>query len=798
METLLRDLRYALRSLLQRPALFAVATLSLALGISANTTIFAAIDAYLIRPLPYPEPDGLFQFWTTNPERGWRRASSSLLDLTDYQAGSSRAELAGYSGGSFNLSGTERPERISGTRVTAGFFQVLGVRPLRGRTFLPEEGAQGAARVVVLSHDYWMQHLAGDSAILGRALLLDGAPHTVVGIMPKGFAYPSPATQMWTTLQRTGREARQERFLQIVGRVRSGSTLDQARAELAGIAERLSRSYVEDAGNGVSVLRLDRAIYNDEFHRGATISMVAVVFVLLIACANVANLLLARATGRARELALRTALGAGRGRLIRQLLTESVVLALAGGVLGTILSIWGVKAFVSIIPPDFFRTETISLDGRALAFTLVIAVGCGIMFGLAPALQGTSANISGTLREGGRSASMGVRRNRLGAALVVAEISLALVLLISAGLLIKGSIQLQRVDLGFVPEGVLTARVSVPEMQYPDSTRVTAFHSELLRRLREVPGVQSVGAAMNLPLQGGSGIAYSVEGEAKPEKGKEPIALFNAITPGYLESMSIRLLEGRAFTDGDRSGTPLVALVNETFAKRHWPDGDPIGKRIEVGTSGVREVVGLVHDSRDFGPDDDPPLMIYLPAFQRVQRGLAYTIRSDQPPAVVTSAVREALAKLDPTLPLFSVQTMGEVIELEQRGEHIMPRLLTTFGAVALVLAIMGVYGVMSYSVSQRTQEMGVRMALGASRGDIVRLVLRQGGLLAGIGLVVGLGLAALTTRTLSVFLLGVSAYDPTIFAGVSAALVAAALAASLVPAGRAVKVDPLVALRND
>jgi putative ABC transport system permease protein len=798
MESFLKDLRFAVRSLLKRPALFAVATLSLAVGISANTTIFAAIDAYLVRPLPYPDADQIVQLWTTNQSKGWRRASSSIPDFHDLRAASRTTQLAAMTGGSFNLSGKDRAERVQGSRVSGSFFSVMGVPPLLGRAFTDADEQIGAGGSVVLSYDFWQRRFAGDRGILGQTLVFDGKPFSVIGIMPAEFKYPSNTTNVWTPLVQTGSERRDSRFIQMIGRVRKGTTHEAALGELRSIAARLASTYAEDAGTSVNVVRLHDAIYDEQFRRGATISMIAVMFVLLIACANVANLLLARATGRGRELALRTALGAGRTRLMRQLLTESVVLAVAGGIFGALLSIWGVNALVAIIPPDFARTETIALDGRALLFTMAISLGCGLLFGFAPALQATRANLNSALREGGRGGTVGVRHNRLGAALVIAEISLALVLLISAGLLIKGAIKLQQVDLGFDPRDVLTARVSLAEAQYPDSVAVAGLHQRMLAGLRDLPGIQEVGATTDLPFQGGSGTFYQIDGEAKAEPGREPVTQFRAITPGYLESMRIALVKGRPFAEQDRLASPFVVIVNETFARRHWPNGDALGRRVVLSTGGPREIVGIVRDSREFGPGDDPPVMLYVPALQRTQRNLAYTVRSSLPPQALATAVRKAVATIDPTLPLYSVQTMTEVMEIDQRGNNIMPRLLGVFGGIALLLAVMGVYGVMSYSVSQRTQEMGIRMALGAQGGDILRLVVRQGGTLALIGLVVGLGLAAGATRGLSFFLLGVSAYDPTVFAGVSLALAAAALTASVIPARRALKVDPLVALRSD
>ena len=797
METLLNDLRYGLRSLLKRPAVFAVSTLSLALGIAANTTIFAAVDAYLIRPLPYPDPDRIVQVWTSNPSRGWRQASSSAPDFRDWRADAKTVDLVAHAGMSYNMLAGDRAERIQGLRVSANLFQVIGVPPAVGRGFLPDEDRDGAPNVVVLSHSFWERRFGADAKVVGSTVILDGASYTVVGIAPPDFAYPDRSVEIWTPLQIKSTDARTNRYLEVVGRLRPGSSIARATGELHAITARLGSIYPEDAGNDVYVEKLSDAIYDETFHRGATLSTLAVIFVLLIACANVANLLLARAAGRARELALRTALGAERTRLVRQLLTESVVLALVGGVLGALLSIGGVKAFVSIIPPDFFGTDRIALNGRALLFTLVVSIASGLVFGILPALQATRSNINNALREGGRSGTMGIRRNRLGASLVVAELSLALVLLISAGLLIKGTIRMQHVELGFDPKNVLTFRVALPVSQYADSMGVVRAEEEILRRLGGIPGVVATGATTSLPMQGGSGTTYSIEGEAKPEAGKEPIVQFRAATPDYFNAMKISIQRGRAFTPQDRAGAPRVLLVNEAFANRHWPKGDPIGKRV-VFSSGVWEIVGVVHDSRDFGPDDDPPRMVYFPVLQRSYRGLTYVVRTGGEPSTLTAAVREAVSAVDRTLPTYAVQTMTNVIEQELQGNKIMPRLLGVFGAIALLLAVIGVYGVMSYSVAQRTQEVGIRIALGAQRGDILRMVLRQGGLISLIGLGVGLGMAAASTRTLSTFLLGVSAFDVQIFAGVTIALALAAFVATWLPARRAVSVDPLVALRSE
>jgi putative ABC transport system permease protein len=801
MDEIARDLRFAVRSLLKRPAVFAIATVSLALGIGANTTIFAAVDGLMIRPLPYRDAGRILQLWTSNPVRGWKHASTSLPDYLDWQRDARSMDIGAFGLGSVNLAEGDRPERVQRGRVTASFFTVMGTAPLLGRTFLPDEERPGAPKTVVIGNALWTRRFAGDPSVLGKVIMLDGEPHTIVGIMPKAFQFPTSSTDAWTPLTHDGTEKRTDRAFGVVGHLRPGVTEQAALGELGTITTRLARQYAEDRGNGVAGETLQSSLLGPEFYRGATVSTVAVIFVLLIACANVANLLLARGTGRARELALRTAIGASRARLVRQLLTESIVLALAGGVLGVVLSIWGVRAFISIIPTNVPGVDNIALNARALAYTLAVSVIAGIAFGVAPALNATKTGISSVLREGGRTATMGLRRNRLGASLVATEIALALALLISAGLLIKGAIRVQTLDLGFDPAHLLTVRMTLPENQYADTARLLAVEGDVLARLAALPGVESVGATSILPTQGGWGTTYAIEGRPKPEADKAPHAQVRVITPGYLKTMRYRLVRGREFTEEDRAGGTDVTLVNEAFARKTWPNDDAIGKRIIVDTPAGetnREIVGIVADVREFGPDSDIPDMMYFAARQRPQRALSYVLRSTSDPAALANAVRAQLAAVDPTIPAFAVRTMRELIDLAEQANMIMPRLLVVFGSLALVLAVVGVYGVMSYSVSQRIHEVGVRMALGAQGRDIMQLMLRQGVTLAIVGVIVGLGLAALTTRALSFFLLGVSAFDPAVFAGASAALGGAAIVASYVPALRALRVDPLIALRHD
>jgi putative ABC transport system permease protein len=498
-----------------------------------------------------------------------------------------------------------------------------------------------------------------------------------------------------------------------------------------------------------------------------------------------------------RDLAVRAALGAGRWRLARKLLAESLVIAVAGGALGLILSFWGVRGLVAIMPSWFPRVEEIAVDGRLLVYILGISVASGLLFGLAPAINASRADLFGSLRETGRTGTPGAGHGRLRKAFVIAEISLALVLLIAAGLLVKGSIQMQRVDLGFEPRGLLTARISLPENQYPDSTRIMPFYQELLTGLQQISGVRSAGMTSVLPMRGGSGTYYSIEGEAPAEPGNEPVVQFRAITPGYLETMRVPLRQGRNFNDQDRLDATKVALVNETMVNRHWPGQSPLGRRI-VFSSGTYEIVGVVGDGRDFGPDDDTPALVYFPAAQRAFGGMSLVVRTDGDPASLAPAIRALVQSRDAGLPVYSLRTMEDVIKEETGGERILPNLLGIFGGIALVLSVLGVYGVMAYSVTQRTQEVGIRMALGARGKDILGMVVRQGGVLALAGSAIGLLLALGTTRALSAFLFGVSAFDPVIFGGVTSALLLAALAASIVPALRATRVNPIIALKQE
>jgi putative ABC transport system permease protein len=795
MDTLLQDLRFALRSLVRNPGVFSIAVLSLALGVAANTTVFSGADAFLYRPLPWPEGERMLQVWTTNEERGWTEASSSMPDYVDWRAESRNVDLAAYTFTSFDVSGGEQPERVSGVRVGDGFFGVVGEGPETGRGFRADEERAGND-VVVLSRRFAERRFPGESA-LDRTLVVDGRPHLVIGVLPADFNFPDDRGDIHAPLGRTGEEPRESRYLRIIGRLRGGASVESAQAELSALTARLAAAHPrENLGMGVRVVPLKAALFDADFWTAAMICTVAVAFVLLIACANIANLLLARASAREREIAVRTVLGAGRLRVLRQLLTESMVLALAGGVLGAILSVWGIRWLVSLMPVDFQFVDRITLSGRALAFTLGVTMLSGILFGLAPALQALRPDLNTSLREaGGRGSTLGARRGRLRGALVVAEIALALVLLVSAGLLVRGYFGLRSVEPGFETRDVLTARITLPQARYPDSLQVTQFHLRLLERLRAVPGVSAVGATSILPLSGGSGTYYETEDQPAPDPARRAVVQFRRVLPGYFETLRIPLRAGRALGEGDRAGGVPVMLVNEAFASQHWPGTSALGRRV-VLSSGPCEIVGVVADSRDFGRDDEASPMIFLPALDRGDRTLSFVMRREGDPAALADALRAEVSALDPELPIYQIATMTEILDREGQGDLIMVRLLTVFAVVALVMALMGVYGVMAYNVAQRTQEVGIRMALGARTDDIVGLIVRRGVLLAGLGLAAGLLLALATARFLAAFLFGLSPFDLPTFAAITAALGVAALVACYVPARRAARVDPIVALR--
>jgi len=798
MSLLLADLRCAFRSLRQSLSLLLVAALSLGLAIAVNVTMFAGVDILMLRPLPYPDADRLVQLWSSNPTRGWGESSVSVPDFQDWREQLRTVEVAGYTGASYNLSDPDRPERMLGTMISPTGLPMLGATLVAGRLFREDEAEPGQDRVVLLSERFWQRRFDADTGVVGTTLILSGDPYFVVGVVREAFMFPNQRQDFWVPLPRDSNTERDARFIEVIGRIRTGQTLSAVDGEVKELARRLETGFPStNAGMSARANSLYDELIPTEPRQAATITMVAVGFVLLIACANVANLLLARGAGRERELAVRAAMGAGRWRLLRQLMTESMVLAVLGGAIGILLSIWGIQMFVSVVPPDMLRLDQVRLDSRVLGYALLLTAACGLVSGIAPALRGTGGDLSGGLRDGGRTGSVGLKHGRLRSSLVMGEIALALVLLISAGLLVKASLGLTRVDLGFDKSNLLMFRMTLVESEYPDTVRTIAVQEQLVAGLGSLPGVVEASATSILPMAGGTGTYYEVEGRPAATEGERPVAQYRLVMPGYFTTMRSPLVEGRQFSAGDRAGTVPVMLINETMARRLWPEESAISKRL-VFASGAREIVGVARDTREFGPEDDIPDMMYWPATQRLARGLSFVVRTTGDPLALAEAVRGVAREVAPVQPVYFMQSMEQHVAEEMSGETVMGKLLGVFGGIALLLAVMGVYGVMAYSVSQRTQEMGIRRALGAQNPDILKLVIRQGALLTGIGAAIGLALAAAVTRGLATFLYGVSAFDPLIFVGVTVTLASAALAASVIPARRATTVDPIVALRAE
>ncbi|HEX6694150.1 MAG TPA: ABC transporter permease [Longimicrobiales bacterium] len=800
MDRVLADIRFALLSMVRAPLIFVLAIVSLAVGVAANTTMFSALDAFLLRPLPYEDANQIVRVWSNNPAKDWDRLSLSPPDYQDLRDRSRTVDLAAFAGGSMNVTSGDEPERLVGSRVTSNFFGIFGTTPLLGRTFTAAEDAEGGDRVVVISSTLWQRRFAGSPAALGSTLLLNGQAHTIVGVLRPDFQFPNNRTEIYTPLRLKATEARDNHWLSAVGRLRPGASVDAAASEFKNLAATLESEYgATNDGVGSLVMRLDRAMFDTTFRTAAAICMVAVAFVLLIACSNIANLLLARAATREREIAVRTVLGAGRWRVAGQLLTESLVLALIGGALGALLSVWGVRGLISIMPADFPMVERIGLDNRALLFTLGVSLAAGLIFGLAPALHATRPDLGTVLRDSGtRGAIGGGRAGRLRSSFVIAEIGLALVLLICAGLLIKGYARATDTNLGFETDNLVTMRVTLPETAYPDTLQLIAFQDGLEEGLATIPGVSSVALAGALPMTGwGTSVSYVTADTRGLEYAQRPVAEVRSITPAFFDALQIPLRSGRAFTDRDAHGGAPVAIVNELLARKHWGDASPVGQQIELQDR-TWQIVGVVADVKEWGGSEAPPAMVYVPLSQQPVRSVAIALRSDLPLESVVPPLRAAVRSADPNLPLFDIATMSQLIQEWQEGNALMARLLAIFAGIAVMLAVLGVYGVMAYNVSQRTSEVGIRMAIGAQTGDIVRLIIRHGAVLAGTGVLAGIIIALGVSRFLAAFLNGVSPFDIVTFAGFSAVLFAVGLIASYVPALRASRIDPLEALRTE
>ena len=800
-----QDIRFALRSLGRRPLFAAIVIATIALGVGANAAIFSVVNGVLLRPLPYPNADRVVTFGHTPPT--WLASAPEFFDykrdVRSFEA------LAAYTQNEGNLATPDEPERVPLAAVSPEFFPVLGMRPLLGRTFLPGEDAVMPARVVVMSYSLWQRRFGGDPTIVGKTIPFNGIARTVIGVMPQHFEFPSTRTQLWLPMARFNSDSlgdRTNHYLFMVGRLRAGVPVARAINEATTVSRRMMRDFAAnyDPNNPLApvIARLSDGIV------GATRPYLwtlfgAVGFVLLIVCANVANLLLARGEGRRKEMAVRTALGASRRRILAQLLTESTVFALTGGALGILLAWSGTKALVAVAPPSIPRLDQIGLDWVVLAYALVTSLGAGILFGLEPALRASREAPADTLKEGGRASHQAASR-RMRRVLVVVEVALAVVMLTGAGVLLRSLVKLQRADLGFDTRSVLTAQVS-PQGNAYNEQRSVVFYSQLLERVRAIPGVVSAGAAGWLPVADAGGLwGLLAEGQSYDRLPRGPTAAPQQVTPGYFKAFGLRVIEGREFTDDDRQSGPYVGIVSKSLATLLWPNADAIGKRFRLGgDSTFMTVVGVVNDIRSRGFDDTPEPTMYFAYPQTravayfMPRSMNLVVRTSGDPLVIANQVKAIVRSLDATVPVSRVQTLEQVVGVSIANRRFSTALLGAFAVLALVLAGIGIYGVISFGVSERRFEIGVRMALGAERSTVLTHVLSEGIRMALLGIAFGSVLAGAVLRMLRSLLVGVPVVDVVTFAGVALGLVIVAVVASFVPARRASAISAMEALRG-
>ena len=811
LETIIQDLRYGVRVLAKSPVFTAVAVLTLALGIGANSAIFSIVNAVLLRPLDYKD-SGRLVLVNHNYRKLGLRASVSAPGYAHYREhAQSFSAVAAYTGWSVNLTGDGEPERLQGLTVTPNLFPLLGADAARGRVLLEEEGQPGRGRVIVLSDALWRRRFGADPNVVGRALTLNGNPFTVVGVMPPAFRFGrefGPAADFWApitfTQQQLSPDNLTNEYLGVVASLKPGVSLAQAQAEMDAIAKTLRDQYMpgsDEAYWGLLVTPMSELVVGD-IRPALLVLLGAVALVLLIACANVANLMLARAASRQKEIAIRSALGAGRGRVVRQLLTESTLIALLGGAAGLLLANWGLTFLLRMNEDKIPRAHEIGLDWGVVAFTAGVSLLTGLAFGLGPAFQTSRVDLHDTLKEGGRSGSAGTRRGVRGA-LVVAEVSLAVVLLVGAGLLVRSFVGLRHVSPGFQPEHVIAMQVSLPYKRYPEPGQQADFYRRAMESAAALPGVRAAGAVSSLPM-GGDTMSSSFRIEGRPVSPNETLPhgdLWSA-THDYFRALGIPLVRGRYFSERDAADAPGVAIIDEVTARKYWPSEDPVGKRISFEGDGDdrkwREVVGVVGHVKNRGLEGEARPQYYVPYPQNPFSSMAIVVQAEGDPAALAGTVRGAIQAIDVDLPVYRVTTMERLVADSLAERRFSTLLLGVFAAVALLLAAVGLYGLLSYTVAQRRHEIGIRMALGARAGDVLRLVVGQALWLTLAGIALGLVAALALTRVMAGLLYGVSALDPATFAGVALLLLAVALAACLVPARRATRVDPAIALRAE
>jgi putative ABC transport system permease protein len=815
MSTFFQDLRYGMRVLLKNPGVAAIAILTLALGMGANTALFSVVNAVLLQPLPYHEPDRLVSLWANVPERGrWRATPANFLDWK--KQNTTFTDMAAYGASTMTLTGGGEPEQLLGTRASAGYFWVVGMEPSLGRSFLAEEYEPGKNQVVVLGHSLWQRRFGGRADVINKSITLNGTNYTVVGVMPPGI-YPSwPTTsgqisfnpeqqQFWAPMTFTGEWAalRAAHVLGVIGRLKPGVTLEQAQAEMTTIGARLAQEYPVNKDEGILVSPFMEEVAGD-VKPALLMLLAAVALVLLIACANIAGLLLAQHAARRKEIAIRGALGAGRSRLMRQLLLEGVLLSLLGTATGMVIGRIGVDLILKFIPQQIPRLDQIQLDLRVFGFTLALSLITCLVFGLVPAWQASKADLHGALEHCGRSSTPA--RQRFRQLLVVFQVSMAVMLVIGAGLLIKSFWQLQRVDPGFKAERVLSLGLTLPASKYNEPRQINSFYSQLLERIGAVPGVQAATISYDHPLEANWIDSFAIEGRPDPRPGESPSANFNPVGPDYFNTVSARIVSGRSFTPQDDQDHPGVAIVNEAFARQYFPNENAVGKRIRPSPPAriwqnqrltSFEIVGIVRNVKSSGLNAETDPAYYLPASQAPLQDMTILVRTAGDPVAIVPSLRQAVWSIDPNQPIATVKTMEQIVSDSIAQPRLNMAVMGLFGGLALILAAVGIYGLLSYAVTQRTQEMGIRMALGAQVSDVLGLVLKQGMALALIGEAIGLAGAFALTRLMRGLLFGVTPTDATTFVAVAGVLTTIALLACYLPARRATKVDPVVALRN-
>jgi putative ABC transport system permease protein len=801
MGTLRLDVRFAFRSLIKKPLFTIVAVATLALSIGANTAIFSVVNAVLLRALPYHKPDQLVVLTTVTG--GGQLNGLSVPEAEDFRAQMSSFEDASFfQSQSVNVTGGERPDRVRGAFVSANYFRFFNLNPIIGRTYADGEDRQGAPKLAIVNEKMWRERLNADPNLSDKKLTLNGEVYSVIGVVNSSFKHPfDPDVEVWMPIANFPGNAneRTNRFLLVMGRLKPGVTVSAAISDANTVANRLAAAYPKENTGRSAKIESFREILVKDIRPALWLLFAAVGVILLIGCANLANLLLARGLDRHREVAVRAALGASRWRLIRELLTETTLISVIGGTLGVFLAYWGLYGLLKL-PQNFVDTQDANLDLRVLLFALAISVVTGWLFGLAPALQFVRPDLQSFLKEGGRGSGDAARWNRLRSGFVVAQVALSLVLLVSAGLLIRSFDKLLRVNVGFKPEQLLSLEYRLPRAKYKEVAGQWNFHRQVMAEIQQVPGVQSVALVRGLPFSGnGATTAITLPDREAPPKGQEPEVMFNSATPNYFETIGIPFIKGRLFDDHDQPNTPLVVIINQTMAQKFWPNQEPIGKQVKTAQDGsVATIIGVVGDAKQYGIDETQEPQMYGAYSQQPGYFATVVIRTKVEPLSLSEQVRQALWKVDADQPMWKIRTVEFLVNRSVADRKFLLALMGLFASLAMILTMIGLYGVISYLVKQRTQEIGIRLALGAQMRDILQMILKQGMFLVLTGVLLGLATAWLSTRLIARLLYQVSATDPVTFAAISGFLIAVALLACYLPARRATKVDPLVALRYE